>query len=153
MAKFRHNGHTARNQKKKRRSNLTYCNKPEVQISMVKWLLKKTHVQEVVGLNRSIGYWMNIFTLICCKILNCLLQKPSKQRRGREWHIKKYIFDKFNLCFILVFLLLQYFNIFRNFLPHHHFPNFFAAETWCKSVQKFSAGYSRLPDTKLHFLP
>ena len=44
------------NQKKKRISNLTYCNKPEVQISMVKWLLKKTHVQEVVGLNRSIGY-------------------------------------------------------------------------------------------------
>ena len=33
----------------------------------VLWLREKIHVKEVVGSNSHTGYWMAIFTLICCK--------------------------------------------------------------------------------------
>ena len=43
-----------------------------------------THVQEVVGSNPSAVYWMDIFTLICCK--NCIVcfktPKINKKRPG-----------------------------------------------------------------------
>ena len=30
--------------------------------ALVLWLWKETHIREVVGLNPSTGYWMDIFT-------------------------------------------------------------------------------------------
>ena len=37
--------------------------------ALVKGLWEETHVLKVVGLIPSAIYWMNIFTLICCKIV------------------------------------------------------------------------------------
>ena len=56
--------------------------------ALVYWLLEETHNQKVVSLNLGTGYWMNIFTLICCKNCNVGLKKTNnKRKKGQEWPV------------------------------------------------------------------
>ena len=44
---------------------------------------EKTCVQDVVGSNPSTGYWIDIFTLNCCKKLIFVRKRPKIHERGR----------------------------------------------------------------------
>ena len=45
---------------------------------------------KVVGLNPCTVYWMDIFTLKCCKNCKCLFVEESKMnKRGHGWPISK----------------------------------------------------------------
>ena len=60
--------------------------------ALVWWLMEVTHYQMVVSSNPSAGYWMDIFHIICFKIVYCLKEKDAnKRKRGRGCPIKKHI--------------------------------------------------------------
>ena len=48
---------------------------------------EETSVQDVVGSNPSTGYWIDIFTLNCCKKLIFVRKRPKIHERGRYWPI------------------------------------------------------------------
>ena len=52
--------------------------------ALVKWLWEMTHVREVMGLNPSAIYRMDIFALIFCK--NCIvcLKRPKIHEKEAE---------------------------------------------------------------------
>ena len=51
-------------------------------------VMGETHILKVVGSNPSNIYWMDIFSLICRKIVLIFLKKTeNKRKRGRGWPI------------------------------------------------------------------
>ena len=45
--------------------------------TLVYWLWEKTHVQEVMSSNLSTIYVLDLFPLICCKILYSVMEKAK----------------------------------------------------------------------------
>ena len=50
----------------------------------VKWLREETYNQKVVSSNPSARYWMDFFTIICCKICTVFLKRPKINEKEAE---------------------------------------------------------------------
>ena len=60
--------------------------------ALVQWLWETIRIQEIVGSNPGTGYWMYIFTLICCKFVFLFEQTENKQKEaGNDSFYVKYI--------------------------------------------------------------
>ena len=112
-------------------------------MSLVYWLWVTPHVPEVVGLNPSAIYWMDIFSLMCYK--NCIvcLKRPKIKKEAGVGPFKKprecfkhlsdfdqkdenFLFEFPNFPTLIVSILRRLKTYFR------HFSNVAKANIWMK---------------------
>ena len=67
----------------------------------MEWLKEETHNQKVVSSNPGVRYWIDIFTLICCKIWNFWLKRPKINSKEAEDGPFKKTFGEMNFGTLL----------------------------------------------------